>query len=73
MNETQKQDEKKVFNALHERCEEYVGCDDTRRFELLDEIKQLLFKTGMEDGYYDLVSSLDNKRHAYQDSALVEK
>ena len=72
MNETKKQGEEAVLGTLHERCEEYVRCDDTRRLEVLEEIKHLLFEARMEDGYYGLVSSLDNKRHAYQDKELVE-
>ena len=72
MDKTQEQEEN-IFNALRERCAEYVRCGDVRRLEVLEEIKKLLFKTRMERGYYGLVSSLDNQRHAYQDSVLVEK
>jgi hypothetical protein len=67
------ENENKIFAALREKCAEYVRCDDVRRLEILDEIKPLLFKTKMEDGYYGLVSRLDNQRHAYQDSVLVGK
>jgi hypothetical protein len=69
MNETK---EKKAFDALHERCEEYVRCEDQRRLEVLEEIKHLLFQASLEDGYYNLLSNLDNQRHAYQDRVLVE-
>jgi len=65
-------EEKKVLSALHERCGEYVRCEDPRRLEVLEEIKQLLFQASLEDGYYDLLRNLDNQRHAYQDSMLVE-
>lgn len=70
MNETKS--EEAVLGTLHERCEEYVRCDDTRRLKVLEEIKHLLFEARMEEGYYDLVSNLDNQRHAYQDRTLVE-